>query len=153
MTVIAWDGHTLAADSQTQRGDLITSKTTEKIFLCTEGHTINNQQVLAFGIAGDVGAHVELYARLAQGLNFDTTFNPASEIYAILVTASRAFELYKREGSANCTISPASCPTAMGSGGAVAEVAMRLGYTAPEAVEQAIAMITSCGGTVTIWNR
>ncbi|UBX49459.1 hypothetical protein LDO51_01115 [Providencia alcalifaciens] len=58
MTTIVWDGKTLASDSQSQVGSMVTSIDSPKIHRPQHGKwVINNSEIKTIGIAGDITAN------------------------------------------------------------------------------------------------
>lgn len=83
MTTIAWKGGTLAADSQSSAGDVICSLKEEKIFTPADGDvwSVNGEIVLAFGMAGDCGAEIELIDALKRGVSYASYFQPNASYF------------------------------------------------------------------------
>ncbi len=151
MTTIAWDGKTLAADSQATANDLVCSLHEQKIYTPGDGvtWTVAGTPVVAIGCAGDCGAEFELQDKLAEGLTYATEFSAAFCFYAIAVIGhGRAYLIGKAEDATRATMSPQVEPHALGSGSAVARAAMKCGKNAVEAVGVAIELDVYSGGGV-----
>jgi hypothetical protein len=151
MTTIAWDGSTLAADSQSTSGDVICSLKEKKIYQPSESGTwtVNGETVWAIGCSGDCGAEEELQAIMETGLNYATQFLPTFSFTALaIVGKERAFIISKDKGEDRASISLQLDPYAIGSGSMIARAAMRCGKSAIEAVHVAIEMDVYSGGMV-----
>lgn len=151
MTTIAWDGHTLAADSQSTLGDLICSLKEQKIYYPPNGveWRVNAEKILAVGTAGDCGAEFELQEKLANGITYATEFSTAFGFSAIAICGTnRAYLISSKEDSARISLSLQIDPYASGSGATVAITAMHLGKCAVDAVHTAIEMDVYSGGLV-----
>lgn len=151
MTTIAWDGSTLAADSQSQSGDVICSLSEAKIFKPKPGEewTIYGEKVLALGTSGDCGAEMEVMDLLRDGLSYKSQFLPTFSFTALLIiSAGRAYIASKDKGETSALISLQLDPYAIGSGGLIARTAMHLGRRAIEAVQTAIELDLCSGGRV-----
>lgn len=151
MTTIAWDGKTLAADSQATLSDLVCSLHEQKIYTPGDGvtWTVADTPVVAIGCAGDCGAEFELQDKLAEGLAYATEFPPASNFCVIAVIGrGRVYVIGKNKEDARASISLQCEPYAIGSGGVVALTAMKCGKSAVEAVDVAIDLDIYSGGGV-----
>ncbi|MGL9737448.1 hypothetical protein [Serratia sp. (in: enterobacteria)] len=151
MTTIAWDGKTLAADSQATAQDLVCSLHEQKIYTPGDGitWTVAGTPVIAIGCAGDCGAEFELQDKLTEGLTYATEFSAAFCFYAIAVIGQgRAYLIGKDNDATRATISLQVDPHALGSGSAVARAAMKCGKNAVEAVGVAIELDVYSGGNV-----
>jgi len=137
MSVIAWDGQTLAADKRASLGTLI-CKTT-KIHrvgdaLCAySGEAAGGEEVLAWFRDG------------AKPADFPITQRDRENWAGLLVI--RKGQILKYEHSPN-PISFEDKFFAIGSGRDFALAAMHLGYDARTAVEVAIALYSGCGNGV-----
>lgn len=151
MTTIAWDGKTLASDSQAQASDIICSMSEVKIYQPQPGErwSIYGEVVLAIGCAGDCGIERELQKRMSEGLTYESQFIASTSFTAIaVISKNRAYIIGKNQGEDCAGISPQTEPYAIGSGGVIASTAMRCGKDAVEAVCIAIAMDPNSGGDV-----
>lgn len=136
MTTIAWDGKTLAADTQWTCA-YVQQHSTPKI------HTANG---IAWGAAGDAGSALLFDEWMRDGRPDDKKPYFDKDLFvAIVVENGKAF----RYEYALIPI-PAGRPAATGSGGEIAMGAMMAGATAQRAVEIAIALDMGCGGEITV---
>lgn len=140
MSVIAWDGKTLAADKRASLGTLI--RTTTKIARCKHG-------ALA-GYSGAAAAGEELLAWVNDGghaADFPAARrNPQAE-FALLLLVWQSGELWLYEN----TPYPMKFPPqqfAIGSGRDFALAAMHLGRSASDAVGVACQFDSGCGNGV-----
>lgn len=138
MTVIAWDGKTLAADKLSTNGS--TKGTTTKIF--THGNEL-------LGVTGDLSIGLEVrdwYVAGAVPKDYPTgNREPGRGSSLIVVKPDRS--VWKYESSpVPFRVEDARC--AFGSGDESAKVAMHCGKTAVEAVQIASLFNTGCGGGV-----
>jgi 20S proteasome alpha/beta subunit len=139
MTVIAWDGKTLAADKRLDNGSLIC--TTKKI------RRIGN---LLCGACGDGASMEEMFAWIERGRKpeeYPTKMRDKEDGSAIILIEDGVIKKYG--------LSP--YPTiyedrqhAIGSGRDFAIMAMYLGKTAKEAVELASVFDQNCGNGVDV---
>ncbi|WP_274371516.1 hypothetical protein [Morganella morganii] len=154
MTTIAWDGKTLAADSQAQQADVICSTSEVKIYQPKPGErwSIYGETVFAFGQSGDCGADVEIQKILSGNLTYESQFVPSFSFSALaVVSENRAYIICKDKGEEKAAISLQTEPYAVGSGGIIARVAMHCGKSAVYAVKTAIEMDIYSGGDVHIF--
>ena len=138
MSVIAWDGKTLAADKRASCGSYF--RTTTKIFKHGMG---------LFGYAGEASAGEEVFAWFRDGHNADKfpTSQRDKDDYAGLLVVWDNGELWKYER----TPFPLKYPPqqfAIGSGCDFALAAMYCGKTASEAVEVACQFNIWCGNGI-----
>lgn len=150
MTTVAWDGKTLASDSQASTGDVVCSKKEQKIYEApSSGWSIYGDKVLAIGCSGDCGAEMELQDLLSNGLNYSTEFLPTFSFSSIaIIGIGRAYIISKDKGETRANISLQVEPYAIGSGSLIARTAMRCGKDARSAVQVAIEMDCFSGGSV-----
>lgn len=151
MTTIAWDGKTLASDSQAQASGIICSMSEVKIYQpqVDERWSIYGETVLAIGCSGDCGAEVELKKLLSGNLTYESPFVKSFSFSALAVVGeNRAYIIYKAKDEEKAAISLQTEPYAVGSGGVVARVAMHCGKDAAESVDIAIAMDPHSGGNI-----
>lgn len=137
MTVIAWDGKTLAADKLMLHG--ATRKTTTKIFR-------HGKELLAF--AGDIGIAIAMmrwYTDGADPANFPERQAKDGNGSLMVIRADRTAWRYED------TPVPFQCEgvfCAWGSGDEGALIAMACGKTAPQAVELVAQYNNGCGNGV-----
>ncbi|MGY8146892.1 hypothetical protein L1R07_01570 [Klebsiella pneumoniae] len=151
MTTVAWDGVTLAADSQATAGDAICTLKEQKIFYPRENEewTVNSERVLAVGYSGDCGAEFEVQDLMCTGLSYASSFNPECEFCALAISGQgRAWIISKDADKTHASISLQSDPYAIGSGGMIAQAAMHCGKNAIDAVQIAIEMDVCSGGKI-----
>lgn len=150
MTTVAWDGKTLASDTQASSGDVVCSTSEQKIYTPPEsGWEVCGDKVLAFGCSGDCGAEMELQDLLAHNLTYATEFLPTFSFTALAVVgAGRTYIIAKEKGETRSSISLQVEPYAIGSGGLIARTAMYCGKDARAAVLVAIDLDCYSGGRV-----
>ncbi|EJE7592361.1 TPA: hypothetical protein J6M71_001725 [Escherichia coli] len=150
MTTIAWDGKTLASDTQASSGDVVCSCTEQKIYTPPEsGWEVCGSKVVALGCSGDCGAEMELQELLKNNLTYASEFLPTFSFTALaIIGAGRAYIISKEKGETRASISLQVEPYAIGSGGLIARTAMHCGKNAREAVQVAIDLDCYSGGSV-----
>ncbi|MCG9534382.1 MULTISPECIES: hypothetical protein [Providencia] len=151
MTTIAWDGVTLAADSQSQVGSMIVSLKEQKIFEADKKHPlkINGRRIQVIGICGDMSAKDEIWQTLSSGVNFSTAFNELSDFSIIAIDFDgKAFVVSKNKDEKHAYVYEAEAPLAIGSGDSFAMGAMKSGKSAEEAVKVAMSLDVYSGGEV-----
>jgi len=151
MTTVAWDGVTLASDSQASAGDAICTLREQKIFYPSDDErwTVNGEKISAIGYSGDCGAEFEVQDLMRTGLNYKSVFNPESSFGAIAVIGSdRAYLISKDTDKTHASISLQLDSYAIGSGGMIARAAMHCGKNAVDAVRVAIEIDVYSGGAV-----
>lgn len=139
MTVIAWDGETLAGDKRTNFGGL--HATTTKVQRLPDGGIV--------GCAGNTAQIWEMVHWLAQGADpekLPAIQRDAKECVTMLVV-SRCGDLWQYENSPY-PIRIENKQWAIGSGRDFAIAAMRLGQTAAQAVALACELDMGCGNGV-----
>jgi ATP-dependent protease HslVU (ClpYQ) peptidase subunit len=140
MSVIAWDGKTLAADKRASMGTLI--RTTTKIF------KLGDINALA-AYTGDADSGEEVLAWFRDGAD-PAKFPPMQrekDTWAPLMVVWHHGFIWKYERTPH----PLKLPPqhfAMGSGRDFALAAMHLGKTAAEAVEVACVFDSACGNGI-----
>lgn len=136
MTVIAWDGHTLAADKRATSGGGIARTITK----------IQRHGDALFGITGSWDIGIEMREWFKAGAN-PANFPPkAREAEAsLIVIRAGKIESYQ-SGPYPLTIEADQC--AFGSGRDFAEAAMYLGRSAEEGVRVARHFQTDCGNGI-----
>ena len=150
MTTVAWDGKTLASDTQASTGSVVCSLSEQKIYTPPEsGWEIYGSKVLAFGFSGDCGAEMELQDLLKHNLTYASEFLPILSFTALaIIGAGRAYIITKEKGETRASISLQVGPYAIGSGDLIARTAMHCGKNAREAVQVAIDLDCYSGGSV-----
>lgn len=150
MTTIAWDGCTLAADSQATNSDAVSSLSEQKIFTPSNAEwLINGERIIAIGITGDCGTEEQLFSLLPGNLTYKTEFTTEVDFSAIAITGTgRAWVIAKDEGKTHASIWLRKESLAIGSGHMIAKAAMKCGKNAIEAVRIAIEMDVYSGGMV-----
>ena len=142
MTVIAWDGTTLAADKRCVAGSTI--KTTTKIWRVGE---------LLVGIAGDLSFGMEMLDWIKQGRNpsdFPKNQRTYEDFVSVLVVDENG-QAWVYERSPHPFMIEDAC-TAIGTGRDFALAAMYCGKTAAEAVAIACRLDNGCGNGVNTLN-
>ncbi len=155
MTTIAWDGKTLAADSQATAGNIVTSTTTLKILTpdVDEIWRVRGKKILAFSACGDACANDEFTEALQKGIFTDTKMRSGLAFSVIAITGlNSGFEIFKKEGEEDIAIYRLDSPRAFGSGSEYALSAMLLGMPAKDAVKHAIEIDLYSGGEVMAYN-
>lgn len=135
MTVIAWDGKTLAADKQATNNGLKLVVT--KIMKAE----INGVKSLV-AVAGDMAQALNVVNWLINGGEFPASQHSADDWQPIVIINRRGVFKYEQSPQPILYEGPYF---SMGSGADVAMAAMHLGKAAEEAVELACALCASCG--------
>ncbi len=135
MTVIAWDGRTLAADKRTT--DCGQPRTTTKIVRAPDGSLV--------ATSGDSGMARALRAWWIGGADVEKYPDPDVKADLFVVTKDAEQRLY--QGSARPIVLEDKT-FAMGTGRDYANAAMYYGKTAREAVELACVWDTGCGNGI-----
>jgi ATP-dependent protease HslVU (ClpYQ) peptidase subunit len=135
MTVVATDGHTMAADGLTANGWTIVSTTSEKVHVLPDGSL--------FGASGDVDA-----IKVALAWFRDGGEKPKIEGDMSILVVSPDGTIKGYEKSLAAYDLPA--PQALGCGKEFAFAAMDLGASPERAVEAACARSMGCGGTMKV---
>ncbi len=133
MTTLAWDGTTLAADSQTTLNSKVTSLSARKLCRLDDGRLV--------GMSGS--CHCQ--TGFEDWLNGKRDKPPKGDYSAVVIAL---------DGSARCYEDcedywEVGAPFARGSGESIALAAMHCGKTAEEAVELATRLDIYSGGPVT----
>ncbi len=144
MTVIAWDGKTLAADKRACLGGLI--RTTTKIFRAFDPVTSDGVLV---GYGGDAACGEELLAWFKRGAKPEE-YPPLRkpEDWARLLVIGRGGTICFYENTPYPVKFARGQAFAIGSGRDFALAAMQCGKTAQEAVEVATVFDNGCGNGV-----
>jgi len=136
MTTIAWDGKTLACDSQATCNDVVMSSTTKKIFK-------NVGPYAAVAGAGSQGQVVEWISWIKSGKNGDA---PETKVTMLCIKPNgRGVVIFTGQSQEEITLTKNS---AEGSGMDIAIGAMDAGKSAIEAVKIAIKRDIHSGGKV-----
>jgi ATP-dependent protease HslVU (ClpYQ) peptidase subunit len=138
MTVIAWDGHTLAAD---KRAGTDMPRTVTKIYLARNGSLV--------GFTGFAHGDMEMLAWFNNGAKPDDFpqihRDEAKSSHMLEITPEGQIRTYAN-GPYPATLEDKF--HAMGSGRDFAMAAMHLGQTAEQAVAVAIALSAGCGNGI-----
>lgn len=139
MTTVAYDGKTLASDSQTTHGTMRLSNSAVKIFGrgVQDDWSIEGKKVMAFGIAGNLHAADELRREMSTfvGLKGCSRFTKGVTLSYIAITEDRTVYVGGQyEDEEQGWLCEVSAPIAVGSGGDFAMGAMAAGLSAEEAV-------------------
>ncbi|MBJ8796719.1 hypothetical protein I5398_11830 [Citrobacter freundii] len=151
MTTIAWDGKTLAADSQSTSGSMISSLRERKIYHppIPTAWKLNGQDVRAIGVSGDCGSELVLIDCLKEGMTYKAEMPEVYGFTAMVITDDRqCYLIFKSEGKKQATVCLQPNQYAIGSGNEIARTAMALGKTAQEAVQVACELDVYSGGDV-----
>jgi ATP-dependent protease HslVU (ClpYQ) peptidase subunit len=157
MTVIAWDGKTLAADGLMTNGQTVASTHTQKIFRANEvlfrKWKMCGKSILAFGYAGYYGDQYPVIDALNLELTPDTVFNSDTKFTAIMIdSVGMTWLVDKGDKEIHARIYPAGAEVvAIGSGADAAYGALRAGRGATEAVLIACECNVYCGGDIQHW--
>lgn len=157
MTVIAWDGNTLAADGLMTYGDSIGTTHQPKIFRATDfilsDWDVLGHKVLAFGMTGLIGSEVMLISILNNSLHTDSTFPNHMDFTALLICEDcETWVCQKRAGNDGVILYRVETETfALGSGSDAALGAMIGGRSAIDAVAIAMDVNVYCGGGIQAW--
>lgn len=133
MTIIAWDGTTLAADKQVTCNDL--KKTITKIFKTDLG---------LIGVSGVMNMGMAIKTWLLEGAIAELYPEISNEPYTQLILINKEHQLITYQGCGYPLLIEDKI-FAMGSGRDFAYMAMYLGKTAKEAVELTNLFNASCG--------
>lgn len=140
MTVIAWDGKTLAADKRATYSGC--ARTVTKIRRAPNG------ELVAFSGDFDTGAALaDWYCNGADPATFPDNKNGESNVksYLLVIRLNGSFAQYERTP---IPLEFEDTTTAQGSGRDYALAAMHLGRTAAEAVQVACALDIYCGNGI-----
>lgn len=143
MTIIAWDGKTLASDSRcTQDSDIVSDNIQKLYHLNNLDYVID--KLIAIGVSGAL-ADVDKIMHYLHSEDFPAA-DICHEIGAIII--GKKFAYYLEPGSGYLIRCSRKHKLALGSGGAFGRSAMLLGLNAKEAVKHAIKLNAACGGRV-----
>lgn len=148
MTVICWDGKTLAADSRVTCSNMITTDKFDKIHVFKEGVDYLGDKLLAAGFAGscqDVNKFLHHITRYDQW--WDSSFNFSLNI--IIVGVKHVYEVC--DNNTHCITYKRDTQLTAGSGYQVAQSALALGHDAVTACKLACKLCIDCGGKIKTW--
>ena len=140
MSVLAWDGHTLATDRQITNGNTITTP------ICK--HERYGAELL--GLVGALGASRAMRDWYIAGANPDAFPKLRPDTNAVLIVVHADGSLSEYSGEPYACRYAAGLPYAAGTGESAALAAMRCGKTAAEAVQIACEVDIYCGGGVDV---
>lgn len=155
MTVIAFDGKTLASDSQATSRD-VAEYGYQKIYVApeTEEWKIYDKRILAIGFAGELAGITEMLENLKKGVGFDTRGKMDAWASCIAITAEGNAVILRHFGDTKGNLFeflPKGQFCSIGSGGDVAYTYMASGTDAVNAVKKAIKLSITCGGDIQTW--
>ncbi|AFQ96730.1 peptidase HslV family [Erwinia phage phiEaH2] len=157
MTTIAYDGKTLAGDSQTTQGDIRLSMHAVKIFTPQPGESwaVNGEKAVSFGVAGCLQGNNALREALNscmkgyQGLTGSTRFPKGIVISYLVVTEhGNVYAGGQYENDEMPWLTKVAAPIAVGSGAEFAIGAMAAGASAGDAVSIAARFDVNTGGEI-----
>jgi len=148
MTVIVYDGKTLAADSRITCGGNITTDSYNKIHVLRGSIDYLGDELLAIGVSGTASDVLKLIEHL-QSSDYPVK-KIDHEIHALIVGKKYIYELYPHDS--HLIRYNKKTKLAIGSGGTIANSVMMLGLDASQAVKHAISMNVYCGGRVRTWS-
>lgn len=157
MTVIAWDRTSLVADGLMTHGHSIMSTRGKKIFRAcdylTDQWNLQNERVLAFGVAGDFGSASAIVDALNNMMHVHTIYPKEYAFTAILITDSgNVWLLNKDLDNDTGWLHPVEENfVAIGAGSDAAKAAMIAGKNAFDAVAIAMDCNVMCGGEIQAW--
>lgn len=131
MTVVAWDGKTLAADKMFMRGDTVGSVL--KIWVYED---------MAFACYGDLTLGIQMRDHLLHEKPWP---KPEEKCFAGLVVLDKNGIVFYESGSSPAPIHPTDSFCAWGVGREAALGAMEMGADAVKAVEVASKWVSGCG--------
>lgn len=155
MTIIVWDGKTLASDSQSTTVGVISSVTSKKIFVSTPSDAwgIFNEEVLAFAVSGNSGSEIEFADKLRQGLEYDTIFTKTSDFYIFVITKHNAYGVTKNKDTDNVLIFPIDDKCSTGCAWVMAVPLLYMGMGSEKIVEIVCNLDIYCGGEIQTFTR
>lgn len=162
MTTIAYDGVSLASDSQTTQGDVRLSLNAQKIFQPLDGETwaVNGERAIAFGVAGKLHSTIAVHKALSscmsgyKGLTVDTRFPKGYSLnYLVITEDGGVYAGGQYEDDDVPWLAKVSAPIAVGSGAEFAMGAMAAGVSAKIAIGIAAQYDVGTGGKVQVIQR
>lgn len=150
MTTIAWDGATLASDSQSSANDAVCTLREQKIFYPDNAPWyVNDEVVLAVGTAGDCGIESQLFELMESNLTYKSEFTPEPDFTALAITGiGRAWIISKNGGNTHASVSLQIDSYAIGSGSMIARAVMHCDKGAEYAVKVATELDLYSGGDI-----
>lgn len=137
MTIIVWDGTTLAVDQQFNRGEIK-----------QPGQKLYTYHDKAIAICGNQDNHEALIRHFILDAPWPA-FQSTAEYSLVVVATKHECRAYYQ----NPEGVPVLQPDAFGSGAQFALGALYMGANAIQAVEATIALCTSCGFGIDSWSR
>lgn len=146
MTVVVWDGYTLAADSRSSSGDTISSDNAIKIFDLKHTKYLDDE-LFVIGLAGSLADFQQLVLCMIERewIFCDDTF----DIHGIVVGKKYTY-IIEAEGMGLIRY-PKKEFLAVGTGASQALIALDLGLSAEKTVIQVCKRNSRCGGKVQKW--
>lgn len=142
MTSIAWDGISLAGDSQITENGIVICNRFKKVRRVRAD--LNNSKVLAVGIAGNMDGFNKIVNWLKSGCK--PSFPESIDAAGIIVTEKAAYAFDSGTGGALFKLS--DCYS-VGTGMPLCISAMKLGLSAREAVKHAVSLDVYSSGKIT----
>lgn len=142
MTVICFDGVSIAADSMVSCNDLVVDKNYNKIHILKKGTKFQDEGVICVALAGQLAHITEITQIIEKGQSTFEEFEGS----AYIVTDKSC---YRIEHTGKWYKDTAK-QWALGSGSDVALSALQLGKSAKEAVKHACKLVLGCGGKVRV---
>lgn len=149
MTIIAWDGKILAADSRMTCGGDITTDKTNKIHPLKSSVSYLGDELLVMGYSGVCADVFKLLEHLQSSEFYKKDIDHG--INALIIGRKHLYELEK--GRSHMIQFPKNTKLAVGSGKPFAVSALSLGMNSIEAVKHAIKHNIYCGGLVRTWQQ
>lgn len=150
MTTIAWDGMTIAADSQSTTGGRMSFR--DNKIIPGDGASINGRKVIYIGLAGTSGDERHIISWLSSMKDengVEREMNPEVDCIVMLITAEgNCFTVQKNKDNSVPWIYESHAPYAIGSGADFAISAMHLGFNAKDAVSHACELDAYSGGEI-----
>lgn len=147
MTVIVWDGTTLAADSRVTSASHLVSDDHDKIIsLKTTTAEYRGDKLLAIGMAGLLADYDKVMSMIFTDNFGYEDLGIDHEIDAILVGEKNVYNL--ESGKSFLIRYNRSVKLAVGSGEPFAMVALKQGKNAKQAVKVAMSLDCGCGGDI-----
>lgn len=148
MTVIVFDGKTLAADSRITCGGNITTEVYNKIHALKGSVDYLGDELLAIGVSGTASDVLKLIEHL-QSSDYPVK-KIDHEIHALIVGRKYIYELYPHDS--HLIRYNKNTKLAIGSGGTLAYGAMMLGLDAVKAAKHAASINVYCNTRIKTWS-
>lgn len=145
MTVIAWDGKTLAADSRVTVHSAIVDDNMQKLYRLHKEIMYGGDKLLAVGWSGDA-ADVDRVLCYLYSEEFPSDMEVKHGIGALVIGKKYAYIL--EPGQSFLIRYRRNTKLAEGCGAPFAMSAMKLGLNAVQAVKHAIKLDSACGGKI-----